>query len=80
MPFSKTALGSPRQNWQVLRTGKSTNQATEATRKAASLLQIDFLIVLKCPFPEATPSQSILADFRATLRLNECSPFASKIN
>jgi hypothetical protein len=55
MPFSKTALGSPRQNWRVSRTGKSTNQATEATRKAASLLQIDFLIVLKCPFPEATP-------------------------
>jgi hypothetical protein len=58
VPFSKTALGSPRQNWRVSRTGKSTNQATEATRKAASLLQICFLIVLKFPFPEATPSIS----------------------
>ena len=59
MPFSNTALESPRLNWRVSRTARSTNQATKATRKAASLLQTNFLIVLKFPFSEGFHAESI---------------------
>lgn len=70
MPFSKTALEPPHQNWRLSRTGKTTDYATEALRKAASLLNIYFLTVLKFPFPEATPSKpgSIPPLLRSTKR------------